>query len=409
MVYLYPHPYPVLPPSDDEAELEQDAAESSSQAQERQASPNAENGKPEDETGNAEKSRKRKRTRVTTAGTIALILPPVDEDLVARQWGDDLPDAGRLGRSWWDGVEVDVGDPVGKDGERNGGDNLDGDAVDVAAEKEEEVKDDAGAVKADDDIEDGEIPESPPPTSNPPMIRPPPSPSPNQTLTKPPTDANGIPILTKKHFHPKVIALAKKIAAQRGVKLVVDPDAARLLDTTSVEIDAGKAEEVKTEPTNMQKPADGRGTERNDSGIFIPEQSRTPFAREDSEISYLDSPSTPQSQTHQLSSTASLPPPPSSTNSTNHPVTPLGQGRRGRARGRGTGRWAGHWQAKAAAAAAREARAAQLAARGIAASPAPGVAGVGGGQEREVQEEGPEAEKRRRREVGVALGSSSWW
>lgn len=35
---------------------------------------------------------------------------------------------------------------------------------------------------------------------------------------------NGLPILTRRHYHPKVIALARKLAAQRGIKLVVDED-----------------------------------------------------------------------------------------------------------------------------------------------------------------------------------------
>lgn len=397
MVYLYPHPYPVLPDSSDE----EDAPESSSQAQKRHLSP-PENGRTENGT-TAEKSRKRRRTRVTTEGTIALLLPAVDEDLVARQWGDDMPDVGRLGKGWWEGVEVDGGDVRTAEGGKEENGEVDGEGRGGDAGKEE-GKDDRNDGKPDEDIEDGEIPETPPPAINPPPSSHPPrqhTPSPaNKPSSKPPTDANGIPVLTKKHYHPKVIALAKKIAAQRGVKLVVDPDAARRLDT------AGDAEVVKPEASSVQKPPmDGRHAERNDSGIFIPEQSRTPFTREDSEISFLDSPSTPQSQTTQLPTTTPLPTPP---NTTNHPITPLGKGMRGRARGRGTGRWAGHWQAKAAAAAAREARAAQLAARGIAASPAP-AAGSVGGQEREVLEEGPEAERRRRREVGLALGSSSWW
>lgn len=427
MVYLYPHPYPVLPDSSDD---DQDAAESSSQALKRQSSP----------TRETRGSKKRGKTgRAAREGDVVLLLPIVDEELVAGQWGDEVPDGGRLGKAWWEDVEVDV-DAGDRDGDAAKGNEhanglTDADAVDGDVGKSRGKTDSydgmAGAeeeVKQDEDIEDGEIPESPPPSTNAPTILPPPpqhtTPPPlTNSSTKPTIDVNGVPILTKKHYHPKVIALAKKIAAKRGVKLVVDPDARRLYETTASaggEPARGVERDVKAEHSGLpQKPMDRRTTDRTDSGIFLPEQSRTPFGdREDTEsIGYAEtSPSTPRSTAQNLpsSSTGNIlpPPPPATTTTSQHPLAPLGQGRRGRARGRGTGRWAGHWQAKAAAAAAREARAAQLLARGIAPSPAPGAGGGGQGggmASGEGQEEGPEVERRRRREVSVALGSSSWW
>lgn len=36
---------------------------------------------------------------------------------------------------------------------------------------------------------------------------------------------NGLPVLTPQHYHPKVIALAKKLAAARGMKLLIDEEA----------------------------------------------------------------------------------------------------------------------------------------------------------------------------------------
>lgn len=418
MVYLYPHPYPVLPDSSDD---DQDVAESSSQALKRQASPARE----------TRGSKKRGQTgRITREGDVVLLLPIVDEELVAGQWGDEVPDVGRLGKAWWNGIEVDVA-ARDRDEDANGlanGDAADGDVGkrEGKADGDDEMAGEDGDVKQDEDIEDGEIPESPPPSTSAATVLPPPprhtTPPPNSS-TKPTTDVNGVPILTKKHYHPKVIALAKKIAAKRGVKLVVDPDARRLYETTASaggESSRRVEGDVKAEHSALpQKPMDGRTTDRTDSGIFLPEQSRTPFGdREDTEsVDYTEtSPSTPRSAAQQFasSSTNILPPPPSSatTTTSQHPLAPLGQGRRGRARGRGTGRWAGHWQAKAAAAAAREARAAQLLARGIAPSPAPGAGGgsqAGGMASGEGREEGPEAEKIRKKEVAVALGSSSWW
>lgn len=360
MVYLYPHPYPVLPDTDDDAHR----AESSSDARRRTTADPEERGAGEG----------RKKRRVTTEGTIGVLLPSlgVAVDVIAQQWGEgELPSPRRLGRDWWDDALVEAGD--GKD---------------AAA-----------------DIEDGEIPESP--TTPATTAKNPPSPTRNE----------GIPVLTRAHYHPKVIALAKKMAAARGVKLVVDPSAGRDVDTTQLKAtttEPGTKDTSKDTIKHVEGNPIGVKVEHSvestptptDSGIFLPPPSSRSPGHSRTPGALADTTSERGSATPGFMDT---PPPTSHLQSTSqHPLTPLGQGRRGRARGRGTGRWAGHWQAKAAAAAAREARAAQLARQrssGLVLDVEEPPSSLGPG----VREEGPEVERRRRREVAVALGSSSWW
>lgn len=272
------------------------------------------------------------RTTLTAPGTIAVLLPSLAPvvDIAASQWAaGELPDAQRIGREWWDDREQE----------------------EIKRGRKEEAE-----VEVEVEVEDGEILHEPVQS---------PREGERENDDTPPT-------LTRAHYAPRVVALAKRLAARRGAKLCVDPKASKDLDSPPPPA-APKPRDPTPPPISPASPP--------------PPKPPTPEAREATPSSLSDTP---------------LP-------ATHHP---LGKGMRGRARGRGTGRWAGHWQAKAAAA-AREAKAGQLAAARAAAAAGTGtVTGTGGGNVSGLEaekEEGPEAERRRRREVGVALGNSSWW
>lgn len=283
-------------------------------------------------------AKEREKSKVTTDGTIVALLPSLAPivDVAAGQWGaGELPEGQRMRREWW----------VGDDDEMEA----------TAGGKEE--------------VEDGEIPESLAEGSAKGKGK-------ERAVDRDGDGGDEVPSLTKAHYAPRVVALARRMAARRGVKLCVDPRARKELETTQTQ--------TRTTTTTAAQP----------------QIDMTPRSPPLTPVSYPAA--SPSINTHQPTP-ETREATPSSFSDTTAAHLPLGKGIRGRARGRGTGRWAGHWQAKAAAAANREARAAQVVARG-------GVAGSSAGQgQGEERDEGPEAERRRRREVGVALGSSSWW
>lgn len=296
-----------------------------------------------------------------------LLLPSLADvvGVAGTQWGEgEVPEGARLGRGWWD-VE-DVGDSGDGDEEEKGEGKEKDKSEGVEGKDEEEEKE---PEKEEGELSDSEIPDVKP--SKPNHRSPPP-------LQE---DDLDVPILKREHYAPRVIALAKRMAARRGVRVCVDPKAGR---------------DVSPPPSTKSDPP---------APILVqslPVQS--PAVQ-----SPIPAPALPAPETRDQTPSSEPPMKTDTPTKDGNLAVPLGKGMRGRARGRGTGRWAGHWAAKAARA-------------GAAGSVGGGVAGSGNGQTAgaagrvvsgsggiEEKEEGPEAEKRRKREVGTSLGNSSWW
>ncbi|KAJ9113053.1 hypothetical protein QFC22_006149 [Naganishia vaughanmartiniae] len=287
-------------------------------------------------------------------------------------------------------------------------------------------------------------------------LPPPPAAVQQQQVDTPVNDPSLSPVLTSAHYAPKVIALAKKIAASRGVKLLLDSGvveqereklARQKQSRRRGDVDDLGAQQIegsvprKTQVVKIEEPVDlldstpstpvtatmngvppsesgftnaGDGDDDEEGGgeSGTHSQSGTPYASRfpnniESETPDRETPPTGYNHNH-------TPGPPGSPTSSLSGLAG-GKQRGTKSKGRGTGRWAGHWAAKAAVAAARAERLAAVAeqkARTTAEQQrlgsVVGSGGVGVGATNGQEVGGADGEIKKR-EVALALGSSSWW
>jgi hypothetical protein len=367
-----------------------------------------------------------------SGSTVTLLLPPPSHlEVAASQWNpEDFPSPRELPVDAFPFDEEVVKEVTGIDSRQSGEDSTertgaeDGEVQPDGATREAELgKDgqtgpnpDAEAGEAATVVkqeaapatisENGEVPEQVPTTTFSSKLEPARTFKPNATSTSAP--ASSSTQLTKAHYHPKVIALAKKLAEKKGMKLLVDGTRRSMLVRYTDEKERTAATTNAT--TSSTLGLRDTNTTPGPSSAFVlatvpPLQIQLKLASQDPTI---------------------LPPGPAPNHSPMvepiqaQPSTPLPRNNKKK----GKGRWAGHIKAHSRADTPLK-HVAPLAVAGSSpfpagtSTPGPVVAGTshsgaGAGEvdmmddaARAIWEE--EVFEKRRREFGMGIGSSSWW
>jgi len=286
---------------------------------------------------------------------------------------------------------------LGKDGQTDS--NPDAEVAEIATVVKQEAA--PAAIS-----ENGEVSEQVPTTTFSSKLEPARMSKPNATSTSVP--ASSSTQLTKAHYHPKVIALAKKLAEKKGMKLLVDGTRRSML----VRYTDGKERTAANTNTTTSSTLGLRDTNTTPgpSSAFVlatvpPLQIQPKPALQDPTI---------------------LPPSPAPNHSPMvepiqaQPSTPLPRNNKKK----GKGRWAGHIKAHSRADTPLK-HVAPLAVAGSSpfpagtSTPGPVVAGTGhfvaGAGEVDMMDDAAraiweeEVFEKRRREFGMGIGSSSWW
>jgi hypothetical protein len=357
----------------------------------------------------------------STSSTVTLLLPPPCHlEIAASQWNpEDFPSPRELPADSFPFDEKVVKEITGIDSEQVEGDETEKNGAedgevgpDGVTNRVELVKDDqAGSnmglevgqaetvVKQETvptvGLEDGELLQDAPTarTDPPEPIR---TSKPNATSV--PAPASSSTQLTKAHYHPKVIALAKKLAEKKGMRLLVDGTRRSMLVRYTDEKE-GRTTSTSSRPSGLRGGPEDTGMvigPSSSSSAIVPQPK--PAIQDPAPIPRISTP-TPTPVVEPVPATPSTPLPRTS-------------------KKKGKGRWAGHIKAHS-----RADTPLKHAVPAVVSSPFPvgtpgpaaGYFGGHGAAEVDVMDEAARAHweeevfERRRRDFGMGIGSSSWW